>query len=125
MIVQDNFNPYPKDLLPTKFIYPVKYLEISENPKLVNHNKDYHFRWWFEDAVNEGSKLSYRLRNDKIEGLNLVPFAQNGDWMAYFDGDDISGNPRVVIVDLGDLPFHMICEDFDDWLTKAEQDYWR
>jgi hypothetical protein len=124
MIVQDNFNPYPKDLLPTKFIYPVKYLEISENPKLVNHNKDYHFRWWFEDAVNEGSKLSYRLRNDKIEGLNLVPFAQNGDWLANFDGDDTSGNPRVVVVDLGDLPFHMICEDFADWLTKAEQDYW-
>ena len=124
MIVQDNFNPYPKDLLPTKFIYPVKYLEISENPKLVSHNKDYHFRWWFEDAVNEGSKLSYRLRNDKIEGLNLVPFAQNGDWLANFDGDDTSGNPRVVVVDLGDLPFHMICEDFADWLTKAEQDYW-
>lgn len=123
MIVQGKFNPYPKNLLPIKFIYPVKYLEISENPKLVNHNKDYHFRWWFEDAVNEGSKLSYRLRNDKIEGLNLVPFAQNGDWLANFDGDDHSGDPKVIVVDLGDLPFYMTCENFADWLTKAEQDY--
>ncbi len=124
MIKQKSFKPYPIQMLPDRFIYPVKYLKISENPKLVNHNKDYHFRWWFEDAANEGSKLSYRLRNDKIEGLNLVPFAQNGDWLAYFYADDHSGDPRVIVVDLSDLPFHMICANFDDWLAKVEQDYW-
>ena len=124
MIVQGKFNPYPKNLLPNKFIYPVKYIEISDNPKLVNHNEDYHFRWWFEDADNEGSKLTYRLRNDKIEGFNLVPFAQNGDWLANFDGDDFSGDPKVIVVDLGDLPFYMTCENFTDWLAKAEQNYW-
>lgn len=117
MIVQDKFNPCPKNLLPIKFIYPIKYLEISENPKLVNHNKGYHFRWWFEDANSDVSKLSYKYRNDKIEGFNLIPFANNGEWEAYFDGDNHSGNPRVIVVDLSDLPFHMICENFADWLT--------
>lgn len=44
--------------------------------------------------------------------------------MAYFDGDDCSGDPRVIVVDLTDLPSFMIFENFNEWLTKAEQDYW-
>lgn len=123
MIKQKSFKPYPVEILPKKFIYPTLYLKLADNTATVQ--SDEYFQWWFEDAFNEGSKLSYRLRNDNIEGLNLVPFAQNGDWLANFDGDDHSGDPKVIVIDLSDLPFHMICENFADWLTKAEQDYWR
>ncbi|MGP5311211.1 hypothetical protein [Psychrobacter faecalis] len=53
-----------------------------------------------------------------------MPLAKNGDWAAYFDEDDHSGDPKIIVVDLSDLPFHMICENFNEWLAKAEQDYW-
>lgn len=122
-MIKKSFKPYPAEILPKGFIYPTRYLELADNTATVQ--SDEYFQWWFEDADNEGSKLAYRFRNDKIEGLNLVPFAQNGDLLANFDGDDHSGNPRVVIVDLGNLPFHLFFDNFDDWLAKAEQDYWR
>ena len=122
MMKQKIFKPYPTELLPDGFVYPACYLQLAKCTKTV-HSDEY-FQWWFEDAFNEGSKLSYRLRNDHIEELNLVPFAQNGDWLANFDGDDKSGDPKVIVIDLSDLPFHMICANFDDWLAKVEQSYW-
>ena len=124
MIVQKKFNTYPLNLLPCGFDYPIEYLKISANPKLVHHDKDHEFRWWFEDFGTESADLAYKYRNYDTPTLNLIPFAQNGEWIANFDGNDQSGNPKVVVVDHGDLPFHMIFEDFSDWLTKAEQDYW-
>lgn len=124
MIVQEKFNTYPQNLLPYGFEYPIEYLKISENPKLINHNKKHEFRWWFKDFGTESAQLAYKYRNCDIPTFNLVPFAQNGEWIASFDGSDQSGNPKVIVIDLDDSPFHTIFENFDEWLAKAEQDYW-
>ena len=56
----------------------------------------------------------------KTERFKWLPLADSGDWSAYFDGDD----PRIIVVDLSNLSFHIICENFNEWLAKAEQDYW-
>lgn len=122
MIKQKSFKPYLINILPDGFIYPARYLQLANCTKTVQ--SDEYFQWWFVDSETDGGKLSYRLRNHKIERLNLVPLAKNGDWAAYFDGDDHSGDPKIIVVDLSDLPFHMICENFNEWLAKAEQDYW-
>lgn len=124
MIVQEKFNPFPRSLLPDGFYYPNKYLSIAKNPKLVSHNKSYHFRWWFDDYGTESAELSYQFRGQKVPNKNLIPFAQNGDWKAYFDGDDTSGNPQVIVVDLTNLPFHVLLRDFNEWLSIAENDKW-
>lgn len=124
MIVQKKFTPYPNELLPNKFLYPKKYLEVSENPSFIEHTKDYDFHWWFEDYGTESAEIAYKFRNSDVTGLNLIPFANNGDWQAYFDGDDTSGNPKVIVVDLTDLPFHIIYNNFEEWLDLAIKDTW-
>ncbi|KAA0925446.1 hypothetical protein FQ082_08315 [Psychrobacter sp. ANT_H56B] len=122
MIKQESFRPYPVEILPAGFIYPARYLQLANCTNTVQ--SDEYFQWWFLDSITEGAKLSYSLRNNKIKDFNLIPFAQNSDWMAYFDGDDCSADPRVIVVDLTHLPSFMIFENFDEWLAKAEQDYW-
>ena len=122
MIKQKSFKPYSSKILPVGFVYPATYIQLTKNTETVK--SDEYFQWWFLDSTTEGAKLSYSLRNNKIKDFNLVPFAQNSEWMAYFDGDDCSGDPRVIVVDLTDLPSFMILENFNEWLTKAEQDYW-
>ena len=122
MIKQKSFKPYSSEILPVGFVYPDAYIQLTKNTETVK--SDEYFQWWFLDSITEGAKLSYSLRNNKIKDFNLVPFAQNSEWMAYFDGDDCSGDPRVIVVDLTDLPSFMIFENFNEWLTKAEQDYW-
>lgn len=122
MIKQKSFEPYPIEMLPDGFIYPTRYQQLAKSTEAVK--SDEYFQWWFVDSETDGGKLSYKLRNDKIERFNLVPLARNGDWAAYFDGDDHSGDPKIVVIDLSDLPSHMICANFDEWLAKAEQDYW-
>lgn len=122
MIKQKSFKPYSSKILPVGFVYPAAYIQLTKNTEAVK--SDEYFQWWFLDSTTEGSKLSYSLRNNKIKDFNLVPFAQNSEWMAYFDGDDCSGDPKVMVVDITDLPFHMIFKNFNEWLAKAEQDYW-
>lgn len=123
MIKQKSFKPYPVEILPDRFIYPARYLQLANCTKTVQ--SDEYFQWWFYEFGTQAAELAFTLRNEDIEGFNLVPFAKNGDWLANFDGDDFSGDPKVIVVDLGDLPFYMTCENFTDWLAKAEQDYWR
>jgi len=118
MIKQKGFKPYPAGMLPNGFIYPANYLQLANCTKTIQ--SDEYFQWWFLDSTAEGAKLSYSLRNNKIKDFNLVPFAQNSEWMAYFDGDDCSGDPRVIVADITDLPFHMIFKNFNEWLPKAE-----
>lgn len=122
MIKQKSFKPYPIEMLPDGFVYLATYIQLTENKETVKSDEDY--QWWFLDSITEGAKLSYSLRNNKIKDFNLIPFAQNSDWMAYFDGDDCSADSRVIVVDLTHLPSFMIFENFDEWLVKAEQDYW-
>lgn len=122
MIKQTNFNLFPEEILPKGFKYPAQFISLSKDTSSING--DEYFQWWFDDADTSAGELAYSVRNNFLNDFNLVPFAKNGDWIANFDGSDTSGNPRVIIVDLGDLPFHMFCDNFDDWLAKAEQDYW-
>ena len=112
MIKQKSFKPYPIEILPDGFIYPARYLQLANCTKTVQ--SDEYFQWWFYEFGTQAAELAFTLRNEDIEGFNLVPFAKNGDWLANFDGDDFSGDPKVIVVDLGDLPFYMTCENFTD-----------
>lgn len=122
MIKQKSFKPYPIEMLPDGFTYPDLYLQLANCTNTVQ--SDEYFQWWFEDSDSEGAKLAYLLRKNKIKDFNLIPFANNSEWKAYFDGDDNSGNPKIIVIDLTYLPSLTICESFNEWLDKAEQDYW-
>lgn len=52
MIKQKSFKPYLTEILPAGFIYPARYLELSENTETVQ--SDEYFQWWFQDAETEG-----------------------------------------------------------------------
>ncbi|WP_330961314.1 hypothetical protein [Photobacterium sp. 53610] len=117
--MQDKFSPYNANLLPVGFEYPDKYLNISAHNNLPNG-----FVWWFEDANTEGSKLAWELRSAykdwfNIGDRNLIPFAQFNDDVAFFDGNDTTGNPRVIVIDLGNKKRSYELLDFDVWLCEA------
>lgn len=44
---------------PPKFLYPKKYLEVSENPSFIEHTKDYDFHWWFEGYGTESAEIAF------------------------------------------------------------------
>lgn len=111
----NNFKPYSSNILPTGFKYPAKYLALSSDISLLNLIPN--FQWWFIDADSEAGELAYELR--KKNGLNLIPFAQLFDWAAFFDGDDLTGNPMVYVYDLGDMPHHVTFKNFSEWLENA------
>ncbi|WP_425916854.1 hypothetical protein [Acinetobacter sp. TSRC1-2] len=106
------FSLYSDQELPNHFSYPSLFAEISENSNDINIGN-----WEFIDARTESGALAYECR--KKEGFNLVPFARLLDWAAYFDGDDINGDPSVFVFDLGDMPHHIKFKNFKDWLDKA------
>lgn len=113
-----SFSVYSKEQLPINFTYPDSFLELSENTSVLGSVSN--FSWWFEDAQSETGRLAYTLRNEHSNGLNLIPFARLFDWAAYFDGDDTSGDPKVYVLDLGDLPHCVELKNFDEWLDKAK-----
>ncbi|MFB6349235.1 hypothetical protein ACFBZI_07360 [Moraxella sp. ZJ142] len=123
---QISFSPYPQQMLLEGFSYPQSYLKLSQDTSTINWSSQYLFPWWFEDHGTEGAELAYRFRksDSDIVGLNLIPFAQNGDWEAYFNADDTSGNPQVIVIDLSDTKYVSYCDDFDSWLKMAEQNGW-
>ncbi|MDO4895315.1 SMI1/KNR4 family protein [Moraxella sp.] len=121
---QTSFNPYSQEMLPEGFNYPKSYLELSKDTSTINWDSEFMFPWWFEDYGTEGAELSYMLRNKKIANSNLIPFAQNGDWKAYFNANDISGNPQVIVVDLGNTKNIEYFNNFNEWLEIAEQNGW-
>ena len=124
MVKQNSFNPYPNEMLPIGFNYPKNYLKLAKSTYTINYDKEYIFPWWFEDYGPEGALLSYELRNSQILGSNLIPFAQNGCWKAYFDANDISNNPKVIVIDLDNTENYEIFNNFDEWLKEAENDGW-
>ena len=111
------FKPYPCDILPQGFKYPSNYLALLDDTSSLNLLSNFH--WWFINAESEAGKLAYELR--KKNGLNLIPFARLFDWAAYFDGYDITGNPKVYVFDLGDMPHHVCFKDFSEWLENASK----
>lgn len=125
MIEQKSFIPFPDELLPKGFKYPEHYRALSCSTETIIPDKQYGFPWCFDDYGTTGAELSYEYRNQgKPDGFNLIPFANNGDWFAYFDGNDCSGNPKVFVFDETDLPFHICCKDFDEWLKDAINIAW-
>ena len=119
-MMSSTFSVYSKEQLPTGFNYPVTYLQLAQDTSALDAIP--YFAWWFEDASTEGGELAYFCRNC-VEGMNLIPFARNGDWAANFDGNDTSGDPKVYVLDLGDLPHCVELKNFDDWLDKAKNHY--
>ncbi len=120
--MQDKFTPYPENILPSGFIYPQKYLQLAKDLNIPDK-----FIWWFEDSNTKSGQLAWALRNrygewKGVTHQNLVPFAQFNDDAALFDGNDSSGDPKVIIVDLGNKERSYELKNFNEWLHKAYKD---
>jgi len=120
--MQERFCTYSFGQLPAGFKYPSRYLEFAQS---VDLPKD--FSWWFNDASTEGGQLFWKLRGSfgswvGLGGRNLIPFAQLNDDAAFFDGDDLSGDPKVIVIDLGNKDRVYERPNFEAWLSDALQD---
>lgn len=112
------FQLYTTELLPSGFEYPSKLQGFAVSGKYPAIAP-----WWFVDANSKAGKLFYSIRQH--DGRNLIPFAKvddsRGD-VACFDGDDFSGNPRVLMLVLDESGRSYSYESFDQWLLAALQD---
>ena len=109
------FTPYPDSILPEGFLFPKQYRDMSKGVGLPEE-----LAWWFISADSEGGQASWELRSEY--GENWIPFAREGDWAAYFDGNDISGDPCVFVIDLGDEDHVLRLENFAEWYAIALED---
>lgn len=124
MIIQNEFNLYPSNMLPERFCYPEKYVRISNDTSLIPYIQLHNFHWWFENYGTEGAEVAYIFRNSILPDLNLIPFASNGEWEAYFDGNDVTGNPRVIVINLDNIENHEFFNSFEEWFELAIKDTW-
>lgn len=125
MIEQKSFTPYPEHMLPKGFKYPESYLKLSKSTDTIIPDKELGFPWGFDSYGTQGAELSYKYRNSYLsDAFNLIPFAHCYEWGAYFDGSDCSGDPRVIVIDRNELPFHDFRNNFDDWLADAINIAW-
>lgn len=120
---QVSFTPFSEDILPRGFRYPESYLAHAAAMDYPRH-----FLWWFNDS-SSGRDLDWDFRlHWRSEGwsaladIDPIPFARNGDFAAYFDGNDHSGDPKVVVVDLGNKVYGREYANFDAWLDQAFRD---
>lgn len=120
-VTQTRFVPFPSSLLPQGFRYPEAYLTLSRGFIAPRY-----FRWWFISADAEASALDwdYRLHWQSqgwrhLDQIDPIPFARDGDWSAYFDGNDRSGDPHIVVSDLGNRANGYTMPDFDSWRRRA------
>ncbi len=109
------FTPIPDDILPEGFRYPEYYLKLSNGLNIPEK-----MIWEFDSADYEASQIAWGTRNDY--GENLVPFAQERDWAAYFDGNDTSGDPGVIVINLGNTENTYYRENFAAWYQDALED---
>lgn len=121
---QTAFNPYPQEMLPNGFQYPASYLELSKDTSVIKWDSEYMFPWWFDDCQEDLAEIM-NIYQELTALNNLIPFARNGDWAACFNANDTSGNPQVIVVDLGSPKYISYCKDFDEWLKTAEENGWR
>lgn len=115
-----SFQLYADEILPAGFHYP----EVLRNLAKSGTYPDI-CPWFFDSANTEGGKLGFALRLS--DGRNLIPFAHCSDDdndTACFDGDDASGNPRILIknsFDKFDYPGRRYAyADFDEWFQAAQ-----
>lgn len=120
--MQSSFLPYDKEQLPEEFKYPEQYLQFSigiDFPKGI--------AWWFINSDTDGGRLGWSLRKSysdwkNIGNRDLIPFARLNDNAAFFDGGDTTGNPRVIVIDLGNKRHSYEVESFSIWLNDAIKD---
>ena len=121
-MMQEFFAPYSDNMLPAGFKYPDRYIQFSRG---VNFPSG--LLWRFKDAGLESGQSSWSLRLSRkewrnMENRNLIPFAQMNDDAAFFDGDDTSGDPKVIVLDLGNKNRSYELPNFDAWLKDALED---
>jgi hypothetical protein len=111
------FSLYAELDLPQQFEYPEAFARIAAEQQAAPPP------WLFIDANSKyGALLSSIVTQ---AGLSLVPFAslETGDGdVACFDGSDSSRNPRVLMLILDGSGRAYSFENFDDWLSKAENE---
>jgi len=110
-----SFKPYSDDILPDGFEYPGLYLGFSKGV-----NAPEKLIWDFDDAESEAGLLGWNIRGRW--GDNLIPFACERDWQAFFDGNDTTGDPGVIVIDLGNTENTYYRENFAAWYRDALED---
>ena len=80
------------------FQYPKSFLNVVsiKNIKDIPYCEPYYFLGKFKDNIEFWDKII----KEQYAKRNLIPFAkdENSDDVFCFDGDDVSGNPKVYIV---------------------------
>lgn len=112
------FQLYPAAELPRDFVYPPKFREFASTGKYPVIAP-----WWFVDANSKAGRLAYQIRTH--DGRNLIPFAKVDDGrgdIACFDGDDASGDPRVLMLVLDDSGRKYSYANFAEWTAAALKD---
>lgn len=107
-----SFTLYDPASLPADFRYPRELHEIAAGRVVASVEP-----WWFVDAASKAGTLLFSVRNH--DGRNLVPFAKMEDDIACFDGDDRSGDPRVVALVLDNSGREYGFANFSAWLAAA------
>lgn len=122
--MSDRATPYSADLLPQGFSYPAGYLRLAE-PGAVPKG----LIWWFPGEEFGHAASEWKLRNHwaadgwhALAGIDPIPFARNGDFAAFFDGNHRSGDPPVVVVDLGNRQKGRRLANFEAWRQEALED---
>ncbi|WP_400083108.1 hypothetical protein [Yoonia sp. R78084] len=86
------------------------------------------FVWRFIDYDEHGPmEWEFRLSRKStgrsaLADIDPIPFARDGEWGAFFDGNDRSGNPPVVVVHYGDTSRSASYSDFVAWLAAAKSE---
>lgn len=112
------FDLYQGAQLPPGFLYPPEIRQFAatgEHPAI--------YPWWFIDASSKAGKLAHSIRMH--DGRNLVPFAKADDGrddVACFDGDDSSGDPRVLMLVLDESGRSYSYANFAEWKAAALND---
>lgn len=110
-------------MLPDGFRYPQAYLDHAKSYEYPRY-----FLWSFTDHEKRGpiawdNRLHWAANGwNALADIDPIPFARNGDFAAYFDGNDHSGDPKVVVVDLGNKVYGREYANFDAWLEQAFKD---
>ncbi|WP_052691861.1 SMI1/KNR4 family protein [Teredinibacter purpureus] len=107
---------YNPDQLPAGFKYP----EAFKADTFADNGL---FPWVGIDCDSKVGQMLLGLV--KEAGNNLIPFASlelgDGD-AACFDGNDVSGDPSVIMLILDGSSRAYGFSDFNEWLIKAKQD---
>lgn len=112
------FELYTGKQLPPEFVYPDEIQDFAETGEYPNFGP-----WWFIDANSKAGKLAYSVRQH--DGRNLIPFAKVDDGrgdVACFDGDDKTGEPKVLMLVLDDSGRSYSFANFAEWKAAALKD---